>query len=258
MIIAGIWAFASSQPVNVNSQGVLVRPGGIASIGAVTDGQLTDIRIRLNDHVRRGDVIARVRQPELLDELLGLQNQKQAALEGNKEELNNIEARLHQLELLIEERSRVVSPYDGRVIEVGVKKYDRLSAGASVATLELDKGSQHKLQAVMYIPVQVGKKIVPGMDAQINPTSVNKEEYGNLLGRVVSVSEYPATAQSMMNTLGNEAFVRQLSDAGAALLEVRIEILDNPSTPSGYRWTTKEGPPMAIESGTPMTGAITL
>lgn len=255
---AAIWAVASSQPVTVPSQGVLVRPGGVVSIRAVTSGQLTDVRIRLNDHVRRGDVIARVRQPALLDELADRQNQKQALQTNDTTERGNIAARIAQLQALIDERSRVVSPYDGRVIGVGVQKYDMLSEETAVATLELDNGPEQELQAVMYIPVQIGKKIVPGMEAKINPSSASKEEYGNLLGRVVSVSEYPATEQSMMNTLGNEAFVRQLASAGPALLEVRIEILVDPSTPSGYRWSTKQGPPMAIASGTLMTGEIIL
>ncbi|MDF2657553.1 MAG: bacteriocin system secretion protein [Paenibacillus sp.] len=255
---AAIWAVASSQPITVKNPGVLVRPGGVVSIGAVTSGQLTDIRIRLNDHVRRGDVIARVRQPALLEELADRENRKRALPADDTTERGNIDARIAQLQALINERSRVVSPYDGRVIGVGVQKYDMLSEGTSVATLELDNGPERELQAVMYIPVQIGQKIVPGMEAKINPTSVSKEEYGNLLGRVVSISEYPATEQGMMNTLGNEAFVRQLASAGPALLEVRIEILVDKSTPSGYRWSTKQGPPMAVTSGTLMTGEIIL
>lgn len=256
--VAAVWAIAGSQPVTVKSQGVLVRPGGIVSIGAFTSGQLTDVRIRLNDQVRRGDVIARVRQPELLNQLAELYSRKQALAKEEEKEGREIDAGIEQLQEMIAERSRVVSPYAGRVIDVAVKKYDMLSEGVPVATLELDTGSVEKLQAVMYVPVQIGKKVVPGMDVKINPTSVSKEEYGNLLGRVVSVSEYPATEQSMMNTLGNEAFVRQLSEAGPALLEVRIELLVDPSTPSGFRWSTKKGPPMALESGTLMNGEITL
>ncbi|MBO9609295.1 MAG: NHLP bacteriocin system secretion protein [Paenibacillaceae bacterium] len=255
---AAIWAVASSQPVTVQSQGVLVRPGGVVSIRAVTGGRLTDVRIRPNDHVNRGDVIARVRQPELLDELAGQMSRKQALSANDATERAGIDARIAQLQTLIEERSRVVSPYDGRVIGVASQKYDQLSEQDTVATLELDDGPEQQLQAVMYIPVQIGKKLVPGMEAKINPSSASKEEYGNLLGRVVSVAEYPATEQSMMNTLGNEAFVRQFAGAGPALLEVRIEILVDPSTPSGYRWSTKQGPPMTITSGTLMTGEIIL
>lgn len=256
--VAAVWAVTDSQPVTVKSQGVLVRPGGIVSIGSFTSGQLTDVRIRLNDHVRRGDVIARVHQPALMDQLAELHSRKQALAGEDEKELREIEARIEQLQATIIERSRVVSPYDGRVIELAVKKHDMLFEGAPIATLELDEGSNDKLQAVMYVPVQIGKKIVPGMDAKINPTSVSKEEYGNLLGRVVSVSEYPATEDSMMNTLGNEAFVRQMASAGPALLEVRLELLVDSSTPSGYRWSTKKGPPMKLESGTLMNGEITL
>jgi len=257
--LAVVWSFTGSQSVKISGEGVVVRPGGIVSVGSTVEGQVTDVRIRLNDRVKRGDVIARVSQPEAMDELLRLRSQKEAVgAAADPAKTAELDESISLLEQLIDERSRIVSPYDGRVVEIGAKKFDRLSVGTSVATLELGDGSQGGLQTIMYIPAQVGKKITPGMEASINPTSVNKEEYGNLLGRVVSVSEYPATQQSMMNTLGNEAFVRELSGAGAALLEVRIEMLTDPATPSGYRWSTKEGPPMKLESGTPMTGSITL
>ncbi|MBB6637381.1 NHLP bacteriocin system secretion protein [Cohnella thailandensis] len=256
--IAAVWSIAGSQSVKITGDGFIVRPGGVVAIGATVEGQITDVRIRLNDQVKRGDVIARVSQPELMDELLRLRNLHQATAASDTKAIAELDEAILLQEQLISERTRIVSPYDGRVLEVGAKKYDRLSAGVPVATLELDGGTQGGLQTIMYIPAQVGKKITPGMEVSINPTSINKEEYGNLLGRVVSISEYPATQQSMMNTLGNEAFVRQLSVTGEALLEVRIEMLTDGSTPSGYRWSTKEGPPMKLDSGTPMTGSITL
>lgn len=256
--IAAVWSIAGSQSVKITGEGFIVRPGGVVAVGATVEGQVTDVRIRLNDQVKRGDVIARVSQPELMDELLRLRNLRQATAASDSKAIAELDEAILLQEQLISERTRIVSPYGGRVLEVGVKKYDRLSAGAAVATLELDGGTQGGLQTIMYIPAQVGKKITPGMEVSINPTSINKEEYGNLLGRVISISEYPATQQSMMNTLGNEAFVRQLSVTGEALLEVRIEMLTDVSTPSGYRWSTKEGPPMKLDSGTPMTGSITL
>nr|WP_245347364.1 NHLP bacteriocin system secretion protein [Cohnella lubricantis] len=253
--IAIVWACTGSQSVTLAGQGVIVRPGGIVTIGSSVAGQVTDVRAQINDRVKRGDVIARVGQPELLEQLALLRSERETAAGAD---LAKLDAAIDTLEQQIAERTRIVSPYDGRVLEVGVRKYDPLDAGSAVATVELGEEGSSGLQAVMYLPAQTGKQVTPGMEAALNPTSVNKEEYGNLLGRVVSVSEYPATSTSMMATLGNEAYVRELSAGGQALLEVRIEMLTDGSTPSGYRWSTKKGPPMKLESGTPMTGSITL
>ena len=93
------------------------------------------------------------------------------------------------------------------------------------------------------------------MECQISPTTVNKEEYGYLLGRVNTVAEYPATAQSMMQTLGNESLVTFLAGQGAPLL-VKIDLVPDSATESGYRWSSPLGPPMSFQSGTIITTEI--
>jgi HlyD family secretion protein len=123
-------------------------------------------------------------------------------------------------------------------------------------TVESGAKQAGALEAVMYLPVQQGKTIVPGMAANIYPSSVNREEYGFIRGRVTTVSEYPVTAQAMMATIGSEALVAELAGRGAALLEVRIAPLLDPGTASGYKWSTTDGPPVRIDSGTPVTASI--
>ena len=102
-----------------------------------------------------------------------------------------------------------------------------------------------------------GKKILSGMEVQISPNSVNKEEYGYMMGRVISVSEFPASIKSMMNTLGSEVLVNQLSGTGASL-EVLIDLTPAIDTKSGYEWSSKQGPPVEIHSGTLATVSIVL
>ena len=43
------------------------------------------------------------------------------------------------------------------------------------------------LEAIVYIPSVHGKKIRPGMEVQIAPSTVKKEEFGYLLGTVTYV-----------------------------------------------------------------------
>lgn len=76
-------------------------------------------------------------------------------------------------------------------------------------------------------------------------------------GRVISVSEFPASRQGMMITLGNEALVNQLSGVGASL-EVRIDLTRDMNTVSGYKWSSKDGPAVEMNSGTLAIGSITL
>jgi HlyD family secretion protein len=86
------------------------------------------------------------------------------------------------------------------------------------------------------------------MEAQITPTTVRREEYGFLRGTVDYVADYPATTQSMMLLLQNENLVRDLA-GNAPPTEIRAT-LRRAANFSGYEWSTAEGGPVRIASGT--------
>ncbi|MEW9122499.1 MAG: NHLP bacteriocin system secretion protein [Thermotaleaceae bacterium] len=153
--------------------------------------------------------------------------------------------------------SNIVAQSSGRILEVKVNKGDIIQPGISLFSFVEEGGTINSLEVVVYVPGGEGKKIFPGMEAQISPTIVKKEEFGYMLGRVISVSEYPATTQGMMLTLGNEELVAQLSGKNAPI-EVRIELILDASTLSGYKWSTPQGPPMEIDSGTLCSASITV
>jgi len=150
--------------------------------------------------------------------------------------------------------SEIVTQVDGRVVEVKVKKGDIVQPGASLFSLERE-GNTIKQEAVLYVPAEDGKKILPGMEALISPSTVKKEEYGYILGRVTSVSEYPATSQDILHTLGNEGLVTKLAGKGASL-EMHVDITVVDSTVSGFKWTSAGGPPQKINSGTLCDGSV--
>ncbi|MEI6157770.1 MAG: NHLP bacteriocin system secretion protein, partial [Atribacterota bacterium] len=151
--------------------------------------------------------------------------------------------------------STVVAPIDGRVLEVKVNRGEIIEAGVPLLGLEQTGEQAKNLEVVLYIPVEEGKKILPGMEAQISPTVVKKEEYGYLVGKVVSVSEFPATNRGMMRTLGNEDLVKQLSGQGVPI-EVHIDLIIDKNTPSGYQWSSPQGPSVQIDSGTVCSGSV--
>jgi len=267
LTVAVIWGITGRLSISVKGQGVLIKPGGIYEISTVSQGRVTDVRVAIHDEVKRGDVVARIDQSALLAQMEQVKQQLAVLREGESKDKaqNAVQVSraalldlLTQLETKYETESRVVSPYDGRVLEVGIRKGEQVDVGTPVLKMELQSKSMKQLEAVVYVPASEGKKMIPGMEVQISPTSINRLEYGFMLGRVVSISEFPSTMQSMMMTIGNEAYVQQLAAGGAALLETHIELIDDESTPSGYKWSTRQGPPMKIESGTPMIGEIIL
>jgi len=151
--------------------------------------------------------------------------------------------------------SEIVAPFAGRVLEVDVKVGDVIAAGQGVGSVMKRTEQTESLEAVVYVPVEKGKLILPGMDVNISPTTVKKEEHGFMLGKVVSVSEYPASAEGMRLTLGNAELVQRLM-GNSAPLEVRVNLINDNITQSGYKWSTPQGPPLKIDSGTLCTGEV--
>lgn len=380
LVAAIMWGIWGSIPNKVYGQGMLITSGGVYNIVYSSAGEITDIRVIAGDTVKRGEIVARVNQPELVDQINQLKkrlgqlkdfkqarpgndikelppdlyqlassiesartskalagasyskdlNEEQLALEQAKVQADNQKANVDKMTLLfknddipesdlidaqkdldlyqlqvknhktalsdlenyylqeigksqkdlqllesqlaaqifqteadlnklqndLDTKSAVVSQVEGRVLEVKVSDGDVVQPGMHLFSLER-KGENVKLEAALYVPAEVGKKIVPGMEVQLSPTTVKKEEYGYMLGRVVNVSEYPTTIQSMALTLGSEELASKLA-GGSAPLEITVDLITDENTVSGFKWSSQAGPPLKINSGTLCMGAVTI
>jgi hypothetical protein len=104
------------------------------------------------------------------------------------------------------------------------------------------------VQVVAYVPATVAKTVQAGEPAEIILTALRVEDYGFIRGRVVSISEYPATDEDLMATLRNETLAHALAE-GEPVHEVRVEMEQDPNTPSGLRWSTPRGAAFHITPG---------
>lgn len=261
IIAITIWGFIGSLPVNIYGQGILISSGGIQNINSNETGQITDIRVEPGDEVEKGEVVARLQQPELLAEIRTIEMQLEQLLSGeNDENKEQIEELNEQLQLLRDQlylTTRVVSPFSGKVIETKAKQGEFIDRGTPIISIERTGEEIRDLQAILYVSPDEGKKIHTGMDVKIEPSSILKENYGYLQGRVIDVSDFPSTIQGMMDTIGNEDLVRTLAGTGAPI-QVTISLIPDQNTVSGYKWTSSEGPPISIQSGTLSNGMITI
>jgi len=253
-----LWGIFGTIPTKVNGEGLLIKGRGISEIIAPYSGQITDIRVKPGDQIKRGQVVARVEQIELIKQINEATEELKRIKSGEiSGQTGLIEQKISHLRDMLELDSRIVSTADGRVLEVKTSTGSFISAGTPVVSYEATGESIKDLEVILFIPVQDGKKIQPGMEVQFSPSTVKKEEYGFMLGRVISVSKYPVTNKEMMQVLGNEELVRLLSGQGAPV-QVRVDLIPDVDTPSGFKWSSREGPAMKLGSGTLGTGSITI
>jgi HlyD family secretion protein len=147
----------------------------------------------------------------------------------------------------------VLAPADGRVTEVTVSEGQLIIANALVLNVETEG---NRLQAVVYVPTQDGKKVTRGMGARIAPSTVKKEEWGTLSGSVAGVSDFPSTPQGMAAVLQNQQLVQSFGGQGSPY-EARID-LRRAATPTGYAWSSGKGPDLDLTSGTTVEADITV
>jgi multidrug efflux pump subunit AcrA (membrane-fusion protein) len=146
----------------------------------------------------------------------------------------------------------IPSPYAGRVAQILVDKGDQLSIGAPILSLE-DKDAE--MRAVAFIALADAKKILPGMKAQIAPSTVKKEDFGAIMGKISSVAQFPSTSATLKSILVNDELVETIASMQGPV-EVQIELERDSHTASGFRWTSSSGPIMQISSG--MLGYVTV
>jgi HlyD family secretion protein len=348
------WGVFGSIPTQTHGEGILLRQGGVSSLVAAENGQVEEILVGVGDVIEKGQVVARIRQEELLRQIqdsrdkladvrseyrdllryaadqrrlrdqdlaqqrINLQRTVQtlerqvelirdriaserdllkdglitkqtlltseqslntaqdqlasARLELNGLELKRIEAdqqvdqqiqtresQIRDLEIELRERqarlgeaARVVSSRTGRVLELLVDRGDVVSPGTALLNLEV---VSENLVAVLFVPATAGKRVQPGMAVRLSPSTVKREEFGSILGKVTWAAEYPSTSRGMVRLLGNEELARKLMEEGPPI-QVNVALQKDPSTPSGFRWSSSKGPTLQISSGTLATGDV--
>lgn len=142
----------------------------------------------------------------------------------------------------------IVSPFDGRVVEVKAGVGSMVAPGSSVFSVELAADEGGGLQAVIYVDAAEGKRVGRNMEAQIVPTTIKRAEYGFVRAAVELVADYPSTPQSMMLLLQNENLVRDLAGSSPPIA-IRAS-LQRANTYSGYQWSSAAGAPVKLTSGT--------
>jgi HlyD family secretion protein len=354
LLTALAWGVFGSIPTEATGEGILLRRGGVSNLVAAENGQVEEILVTVGDVIEKGQVVARIRQEELLrqiqdsrdkladvrgeyqdllryageqerlrerelaqqranlqqtirayerevqiaeeriaverdllkDGLITKQtllatearlNQAQDQLADARLELNGLElkrleseqqvdqqievrqAAIRDLEIELRQRqarlgetARVVSNRAGRILELLVDRGDVVSPGTPLLNLEV---ISEELEAVLFVPATAGKRVQPGMEVRLSPSTVKREEYGSLIGRVTWAAEFPSTQRGMLRLLGNDALVQRLMEAGPPI-QVNVALEKDARTPTGYRWSSSVGPSVQISSGTLAIGDV--
>lgn len=216
---AVVWGVFGSVPVEVGGdKGVLLAGDSRNPAVSQTSGLVADVLVDIGDHVQEGQVLARVRPNEGAE-------------------------------------TDVVSLFDGRVDQILIEKGMFLERGQQVAVI---KRGNEPLQAFVFMSGEQAKQLKKGMQVHVLPSTVKAEEFGFIEGEVTSVSKFPLTEDEMFLLLENQSLLDQLSTGTGDQHRVDVKLLKDPSTPSGFKWSSSQGPPFVITRGTLCTASFVL
>lgn len=70
VVTALVWSLLARVPTMAGGQGVLIGQGGVVNVVTTGAGVITDFHVKVGDHVKAGDIIGTIAQPELVTALL--------------------------------------------------------------------------------------------------------------------------------------------------------------------------------------------
>ncbi len=288
IFVAIFWSIFGVIPDVVNGSGVLLNIDNITSIKYSNQGTVKNIFVHHGDTVHNGQIVARIERQDILDQIKVNEKKLEGYLQMNavikstskggtskqqmmkslydkgliteQEFLNSRQTELNvnqqitevkqQIRLLYENyqtATQVLATTSGRVMEVPVRRGDYVQPGSTICVI--DSSSEESVgSALVYFSGTDGKKVRPGMKIALVPSTVKQEEYGYIQGLVTDVSEFPVSDTYLVSSLQNMSLANTFHQIGNPI-EVKVSIIPDPSTYSGYKWSSSRGPAQKIGSG---------
>ena len=255
MISVVIWSIYGSFTVKTDGMGLIMDTGGVMRVSSLTGGTLDEFYVAPGMHVVKGQRIAHINEARETASVRMAQFKSELASD-RRDATNKVyefDSKRYQQETM----EYIAAPYDGIIDEITVSEGSVLSAGMTVCTMRVNAAKSNALTGVLYIPVEKGKRVEPGMKIQLAPNGVDISETGSLLATVRSVSTYPVSMQAASKKLGNDNLAQMIfqSQQGAAM-EVNFELIEDENSSSGYLWTSQVGDHKKINPGSFCKGSI--
>ena len=168
--------------------------------------------------------------------------------EDYKGQIQILKKKITDLQDDYDRQTIIRSPVDGIIVDKSVTSGDFVNAGTRMMVVE-DRANEKNHLLDLFIPFNSNAVVEPGMKAMIEPFTVNHNLYGWLMGEVVEVNHFVSNTNSIIDELNNPDLVALIEQQGPTY-RVKISLISDPSTKSGFKWSNQKGPPFSINTGT--------
>jgi len=174
-----------------------------------------------------------------------------------------------------ERSSQIRAPLSGRVFGLTFQVGDEIKAEQPVATMIIDsrEGMLRTISAnvdgegaksvtfapstaLLFFSSSASDLARAGDDVSLTPDGYSQSEYGGIKGRLLSIANLSSTRENLIAETGTIARADQLIQQGLTYVGV-AQLETDESTPSGYRWTSGNGPERPVTLGTSVSVQVT-
>ena len=174
------------------------------------------------------------------------------ATNTEKNQIQEVKQAIARLQKEVADNSMIKSTHAGCIVEMTATVGQYLNPGTRLGTLQT-VGAAREMESVAYFAVEDGKKIRPGMQILVTPDLVKRTRFGGIVGEIRQVSPFPVTSEGATSVVGNPEVVKKLMGEEGGKIEAIAQLKLDPSTYSGYQWSSSEGPQLKITPGTTTT-----
>ena len=241
VIAAVIWMFVGIISNGLEYDGVIFDHNKVLRLNSDIDGIVSDVLVNEGDRVSEGDIIAYLTDEEISTRMSEL-NKELSEAEAGSDDYKSIKAMIDDLN----SKTIIRSNTDGVVQDV-VLKDDAVLKGGVVATI-IPQSDYSYNEVYVYVPKDEAGAFSPGMQAQITPSYVSREEYGYIEGMISEISDTLVTENSIIRHMGTLDYVKELlPETGCVKMTIQLGVASDGS--GEYRWSNEKGKELAVKSG---------
>ena len=212
-----LWSIFGTLPTTVTVSGIVAAPTDVCAIYSNYSGTVTKVLKKVGDKVNINDEVAKVKTPSGKTKII---------------------------------RSKET----GTVSTVLVAEKETTYIGAELYRITPDI-EQDQL-VVCYIPSAYAGQIKKDMKILLYPSSVDTQKTGHMEARVESVGEYSVNTANMCYVLGANNLVAEQFVSQGPVITVVCRLKTDPSTKSGYWWSSRNGKNVTLSNGSFVSAKI--
>ena len=231
--ITVIWSIIGTIPVTLTTSGIVASPVSTNAIFCPETGTIIAVRVNPNDRISVNDLIADYRT-------------------GNGEvkyiysDQNGVVTEIVAKQNTADEKDKNSSQD---------QKNGKVNQGDELLRISPLAGSSQVV--VCYVDLADAKKIKLGMEVKVSLNNKESNTYGHIKARVINVDSYASSTDGMSYVLGsNNNVAATFRKDNKAVVAVTCELYPDPSTVSGYYWSTSKGAKIEVKNGTLVNAKI--